>query len=33
MSGLDAEQLDELEYRVTELLKEPGIKRKDARLN
>jgi len=26
MSGLDAEQLDELEYRVTELLEEPWDK-------
>jgi hypothetical protein len=33
MSGLDTEQLDELEYLVTELLEERGIKRKDARVN
>ena len=26
MSGLDAEQIDELEYRVTELLEEPWDK-------
>ena len=31
MSGLDAEQLDELEYRVTELLEEPWDKEEGRR--
>ena len=33
MSGLDEEQLGELEYRVDELLEEPWIKLKGARAN
>ena len=33
MSGLDEEQLSELECRVSELLEEPWDKGKDARAN
>jgi hypothetical protein len=33
MSGLDKEQLDELEYRVAGLLEEPWTKVRDAHVN